>query len=89
MRKSVDCVASCICHCLAGVRSQNNLFPASLLFAGTFSASLNGFSSGFLVSSCIKACRLPKLRTFLPQARITFRGRLYKYDLPEVNDHWL
>ena len=51
----------------SGVRSQNNLFPASLLFAGTFSASLDGISSGFLVSSCINAYRVPKLRIFLPQ----------------------
>ena len=65
--KSVDCVACCICHCSVGVRSQNNLFPASLLFAGTFSASLDGFSSGFLVCSCIKAYRLLTLRIFLPQ----------------------
>ena len=66
-RKSVDCVACCICHCSVGVRSQNNLFPASLLFAGTFLAYLDGFSSDFLFFSCIKAYRLPTLRSFLPQ----------------------
>ena len=35
-RKSVDCVACCVCHSSAGVCLQNNFFPASLLFAGTF-----------------------------------------------------
>ena len=55
------------------VRSQNNIFPA-----GTFSASLDGFSSGFLVSSCIKAYRLPKLRIFLPQG-LLFVGACQKW----------
>ena len=63
--------------CSAGVCSQNNLFPTSLLFAGTISASLDGFSSGFLVSSCIKADRLPKLRIFLPQG-LLFVGACQK-----------
>ena len=31
---------------------------APLLFAGTFSASLDGFSSGFLVSSSIKTAQI-------------------------------
>ena len=53
------------------------IFPVSLLFAGTFSASLDGFSSGFLVSSCIKADRLPKLRIFLPQG-LLFVGACQK-----------
>ena len=63
-RKSVDCGACYICHCSARVGSQNNLFPASLLFAGTFSASLNGFSSGFLVSSLSKHTNSPNCRFF-------------------------
>ena len=53
-------------------------FPRLCSLLAPFRASLDGFSSGFLVSSCIKADRLPKLRIFLPQGLLFVPGACQK-----------